>query len=153
MVGQNVFRVLKRYFNWRVVVAAVCALLLSSCSGEFDPEHRLFMTLVNESEDRQLYFVAREATEQGTADRGFSQVSAGFDSEFAIGTVLDGDSLCLDDEGPLWIFVGPPGFNVFDEFDDPLTNLGEMVPDRELWMTLEPEQCFPERQFEIVFPG
>ena len=62
------------------------------------------MTLVNESEDRQLYFVAREATEQGTADRGFSQVSAGFDSEFAIGTVLDGDSLCLDDEGPLWIF-------------------------------------------------
>lgn len=153
MVGQNLFRGLKRSFNWRVVVAAVCALLLSACSGEFDPEHRLFMTLVNESEDRQLFLVRGEATEQGTADRGFSRVSPESEREFVIGTVLDGDSLCLDDEGPLWIFVGPPGFRVQDEFDGPLTNLGEMVPDRELWMTLEPEQCFPERQFEIVFPG
>ena len=127
------------------------ALLFAACGGELDVDFRLEMTLVNESQDRQLFVVRSADTEEVALERGFSPVGVDSERDFNLGGPdFDGVGGCLDEL--VWIFVGPPGFEIQEEFERvPNDNLGESVPGVELWMVLDETTCSQDRNFEIVF--
>ncbi len=156
-VSSNRLRTSGRLLVGLLLVASVS----SSCSGEFEADPRIRLTLTNESESDTVYFVVTTSSvsEEQALSGSFNSVTAGRSQLVFLGgerTGADPAGGCLRPGEEMWIFESPSGTNA--PVRDPQTqqeirlDLIEWVPDASVWMKLDQTTCFDGGEHQLRWP-